>query len=114
MKNTAHRIQDLALPKQSHARRIVLVGLCMLGLFVAAYVYFVGKIVFDVVGRRAAEGRSERMASSISSLQARYFSELKSLDLAQAESIGLHEASHALYAVRAGAEHTALLIGKRP
>ncbi len=103
MKNTVHTIQELALPKQSHARFIVLGGLSLLGLFAAGYVYFVGKIVFDVVGRRTAEASSERLASSISSLQVRYFSEIRSLDIAEAAAHGLYESQHAIYAVRPGA-----------
>ena len=47
---TAAKIQDFALPKEHNVKTIVLVGLSLLAVMVSMYVYFVGKIVFDVVG----------------------------------------------------------------
>lgn len=106
MKNKVTQIQDFALPKQSNAKRIVLSGLAVLALFVSMYMYFVGKIVFDVVGRRTAEASIKASQSSISSLAANYLNGIKSLDIAQANSVGLAVSHDTLYASRTSVAKT--------
>ncbi len=108
MKNTVAHIQEIALPKQSHARTIVLASLAVIGVLVASYVYFVGKIVFDVVGRRTAEASIQKSESAIASLQVAYFSDLKNIDIAQASSVGLQESTDTLYAVRPGSKDSTI------
>ncbi len=98
---TVAKIQEFALPKQRNVKRIVYAGLCVLALAVSMYVYFVGKIVFDVVGRRTAEASIRTAQSSASGLAASYFFEIKNLDVTQAESMGLAVSNHTLYAARA-------------
>jgi hypothetical protein len=98
--NTITKIQELALPKERNARRIVSLGLMTLALMVSMYVYFVGKIVFDVVGRRTAEASIRSLQSSISTTSMAYFDSIKTLDLAAAESAGLYESHDTLYASR--------------
>ena len=100
MNNKITQFQELALPQGSNLKHAVYAGLCILALLVSMYVYFVGKIVFDVIGRRTAMTSVRASQSTISSLEASYFNEIKGLDLAVAESIGLSETHHTLYANR--------------
>jgi len=101
MKNKITQFQELALKTEGNVKRTVVAALCILAVLVSMYVYFVGKIVFDVVGRRTAETSIRGAQSSISSLEVAYFNQLKTLDLAAATSIGLTETHAALYASRA-------------
>lgn len=100
MKNTVAQFQEFALPQQTNVKRIVWVGLSVLLCLVSLYVYFVGKIVFDVVGRRTAEASIRSSQSAISSASADYFNHLKTLTLAQAGSVGLTASKDTLYASR--------------
>ena len=79
-------------------------GLCVLALSVSMYVYFVGKIVFDVVGRRTAEASIRASQSDISDNASKYFAAIKGLDIAQAETMGLAVSNDAQYATRSLAD----------
>ena len=105
---TAARIQDFALPKEQNVKTIVLAGLAVLAVMVSMYVYFVGKIVFDVVGRKTAESSIRTLQSSISTDSMAYFQSMKSLDLASAASLGLTPSSDTLYASRPSDTDTAV------
>lgn len=99
--NTAlHKFETFALPKASSAKRMVIAGLSILAILVSMYMYFVGKIVFDVVARRHAESSIRATQSTVSSLEMAYFKELRTLDLDRAASIGLIESKGTLYANR--------------
>ena len=100
MKNATAQFQTIILPKQSTIRTVVLFASSVLVLFSALYVFFVGKIVFDIVGRRVAESQMQTTESTVSTLEASYYGQLKSLDLARAESVGLTESHDTLYASR--------------
>ena len=100
MTHTIAQIQSYALPKQSNVRRIVSVGFCILALLVSMYVYFVGKIVFDVVARRTAESSIRLAQSSVGGLEVAYFKQLQTLDTSGIESIGLSESHDTLYTSR--------------
>lgn len=100
MTTTAH-IQSIVTPKQSTLRTMILLASSTLVLFSALYVFFVGKIVFDIVGRRVAEAEMQTTSSAVSTLEATYYNQLKSLDLARAETDGLTESHDTLYASRA-------------
>ena len=99
--NTAYKIQEFALPKQQYVKRIVYLGLAVLALSVSMYVYFVGKIVFDVVGRRTAEASIRASQSEISANSTKYFAKMKEVDVAQASGLGLAVSNDTLYATRA-------------
>ena len=99
MKLTMNKFQAVALPS-SNIKPIVLAGLAVLALLTSMYVYFVGKIVFDVVGRRTAESTIEMAQSSVSQLQVAYFDKTRTLTMADAASIGLTESHDTLYASR--------------
>lgn len=101
MKNTVSQLQSMALPKQSNVKLIVHTGIVILALAVSMYVYFVGKIVFDVVGRRTAEASINASQSSISTLAVSYLNHLKTLDIPQATTLGLMVSHDTLYASRA-------------
>lgn len=100
MKNTVAQFQEFALPRQSNVKRIVWVGFAVLAVSVSLYVYFVGKIVFDVVGRRTAEASIRTSQSKISELAVVYYKQVKSLDISQAASAGLSLSHDTLYASR--------------
>ncbi len=98
--NTAYKIQEFALPKQQYVKRIVYFGLALLAVSVSMYVYFVGKIVFDVVGRRTAEASIRTSQSEISANSSEYFAKMKEVDIAQATGLGLAVSNNTLYATR--------------
>ena len=105
---TVARIQDFALPKEQNVKTIVLAGLAILALLVSMYVYFVGKIVFDVVGRRTAEASIRTLQSSIGANSLAYFQQMNTLDLATATSEGFAQSTDTLYASRPADTDTAL------
>ena len=100
MKNTFTRAGAMVLPQESNIKPLVLGGLAILGLLVAAYVYFVGKIVFDVIARREAEKTIHFTQSSVSQLQVAYFNQSRGLTMADAVEVGLAESHRTLYANR--------------
>jgi hypothetical protein len=103
MQNTVSKIQEFAIPKQSNIRPIVLAGISILALFVSLYVYFVGKIVFDVVAEREANMSIRASQSELSSLEVDYYNKIKTVTLAQAPALGLTESNDTLFASRADA-----------
>ena len=109
--NSIARIQDFALPKERNVKTIVYAGLAILAIMVSMYVYFVGKIVFDVVGRKTAEASIRSLQSSISANSMAYLGQMKTLGLASAASVGLSEATNALYASRTADADTGTELG---
>lgn len=100
MKNTVQKIESIALPGEGQARMVVMVGLFILALLVASYVYFVGKIVFDVVARRTAEASIRSKETAVSGLTISYFQKLRGMDMSSALALGLSESHSVLYASR--------------
>ena len=98
-KYTFQQFQAVALPSTT-IKPIVLGGLAVLAVLTSLYVYFVGKIVFDVVGRRTAEATIEMAQSNVGQLQVAYFDKTRSITLADAASVGLSESHDTLYASR--------------
>lgn len=95
------QIQSIALPKQSNIKKIVIFGLSTLALLISMYVYFVGKIVFDVVARRTAESSIRLSQSKVSGLEVAYFKQLQSLSTEEGiASVGLLESHDTLYVSR--------------
>ena len=97
---TFDKIQAAALPT-GNVKTVVLAGLAVLAVLTSMYVYFVGKIVFDVVARRAAESTVAKTQSSVGALQVAYFNQTRTLTMADAASVGLAESHDTLYAMRA-------------
>lgn len=106
MKNTVAQFQEFALPRQGNVKTIVLAGLAVLAVSISMYVYFVGKIVFDVVGRRTAEASIRSSQSQISQLSVKYYQQVKNLDISQASSVGLSLSHNTLYASRTDTTET--------
>lgn len=114
MQNTVAKIQEFALPKQSNIRLVVIFGLSSLAILVSLYVYFVGKIVFDVVAERTALASVHASESQIGVLETQYYDKIKSVTLAEAPALGLSESSDVLYASRGDASsHTVGMVGVR-
>ncbi len=91
----------MALPKRENTRKVVVTGAIIVAILSCTYVYFVGKIVFDVVGRKTAEKDTRSIQSSVGILEAKYFAQLQSLDLTSLAEVGLQESHDTLYATRA-------------
>jgi hypothetical protein len=89
------------MPKQSSIKKVVYFGLCTLALLVSLYVYFVGKIVFDVVARRGAETTLRLAQSKVSELEVSYFKQLQQVNTPSViASVGLSESKDTLYVAR--------------
>ncbi len=106
MNKALHTTKAATLPV-AHVKTVVLMGLAVLALLVSLYIYFVGKIVFDVVARKGAEVAIRNTASDVSAMQTQYFTQIRSLDLAEAQNFGLTKSANVEYAVRDS--HTATL-----
>ena len=91
MKNTISKINSMTMPEQQSTQTIVIVGVCVLAAIVGMYMYFVGKIVFDVVARRQTETEIKLTQSSVGKLQVAYLGQLSSVDIASAYANGLSE-----------------------
>ncbi len=100
MKNPINYIQTKALKDPQQIRTVVFAGLATLALFVSMYVFFVGRIVFDVVARRNAEALIQKTQSQISGMQVAYLGQMRNMDISQAQIIGLAESKDTLYASR--------------
>lgn len=108
MKKTLGRIEAAALPRESNIKPVVLGAVAILVVLVSTYVYFLGKIVFDVIARREAESSIRLTQSSVSQLQVAYFNTTRGLTMDNAAAFGLSEAKAPLYASRTGASSVAL------
>ncbi len=101
-------MQRFANPKAENVKKVVLVGFSILALMVGMYVYFVGKIVFDVVGRKTAQASILNLQSSLASNSTSYFQSMKGLDLASAANLGLTPSDDTQYASRPSDGDTAV------
>ncbi len=104
------KIKEVAVTVDDHKKRIMQIGFAVLGILLSCYIFFVAKIVFDVVGRRTAENSIRAHSSKISALEATYLAKTNSLDLYAAQNLGLEETHHVLYASRTT---TASTVGMR-
>ena len=91
------------MPSQQMTKKIVVAGFCLLALVVSMYVFFIGKIVFDIVARRSAETEIKSLASSSGTLESEYYDKVRSLNLASVDKAGLSLASDVVYAERPAA-----------
>ncbi len=72
----------------------------LMGLSVAMsliYIFFIGKIVFNIVERKNIENVMRDISSTVSSLQVEYFNLNNKIDLAYAKSIGFSESSSVVF-----------------
>ena len=96
----------MVMPKEQHLKNVVVAGILILSVLVSMYVYFVGKIVFDVVARRQAESQIKLAQSEVGKLQVAYLSGLSTVDIASASASGLLESKDTLYASRIASSPT--------
>jgi hypothetical protein len=73
-----------------------------LALCIAAYLYFVGVSIMNVISNREASVESERLRSAVAGLEKDYFSITKAISPEAAGSLGLTGLSEASYVRRAG------------
>lgn len=100
MTSTIAKIEEITFPKRENTKSVVIAGICLVSVLACTYVYFVGKIVFDVIGRRQAEASVRNVQSEVGMLESKYFAELQSLDLNSLATVGLQESHDTLYATR--------------
>ncbi len=84
-------------------RRIFSFMLAAIALFSGLYIYFLGHIVFDIIGRRAAISQTHELASSVGALEVQYISLTNKIDLAYAKANGFTESKSPEFASRKGA-----------
>ncbi|HEU0085861.1 MAG TPA: hypothetical protein VFQ59_02780 [Candidatus Paceibacterota bacterium] len=80
-------------------RRILHALLFTLGALAFMYVLFLGRLVFDIVDRKALESEARSLANEVSALEVKYLSVSDSIDLNLSLSLGYKEA-HPEYATR--------------
>jgi hypothetical protein len=100
MQKHTQKIHTLVAPVQHHAHAVVRAGLWTLGALAFVYVYFVGLTVFDAVGNRATLSSIRKEESAISSLETSYLARIRTLDVADAAALGMHETHSVAYATR--------------
>ncbi len=72
-------------------RRILHIMLWMLLTLSLFYVFFLGNIVFNIVGRKALETRAYTLATEVGDLELNYLSLAQKIDLNLAYSLGFRE-----------------------
>lgn len=100
MNNTILKINALVNPKDYIIERFVILGVCLLAVLIGTYMYFVGRIVFDVVARKQDESQIRLAQSVVGGLQVTYLSELNNIDISNVKTSGLSESVDTEYAVR--------------
>jgi len=106
MKNTITKINTITSPEIQSIKTIVVAGICILTVLLSMYMYFMGKIVFDVIARKQAESEIKLAQSSVGKLQVAYLGELNSVDIASAAQSGLSESKDTIYATRVAVSPT--------
>jgi hypothetical protein len=72
-------------------KRILNIMLWMLFALMGFYVFFLGNMVFNIVERKALEGRALVLSNEVGSLELEYLSMSKKIDLDLAYSLGFKE-----------------------
>ena len=81
-------------------KRILHIMLWCLGVLAFCYVFLLGNMVFNIVGRRVSEIEARSLLNEVGSLESQYFSISNKVDLSLAESMGFKETKDKQYAVR--------------
>lgn len=92
------KVRAVAFAGESHAVQFLSI---MLALCVAAYLYFVGVSIMNVISNREASAEIERVRSSVASLEKDYFTLSKAISPKSADSFGLTTNTEATYVRRA-------------
>ncbi len=106
-------VKSMLLHFEEHDRRIlwifVLFFICSLSL----YIYFLGVSVVAVIARKGAEQRSAAITANIMSLESRYVTMSKHIDLTLAKERGFVEITAPIYISGAGVGDTLTLRSTR-
>jgi hypothetical protein len=77
--------------------------LAVVGVFFALlslYVFFVGKTVINIIGRKTAESEMRALSSSVSNMEIDYMTLAKNIDLDMAQTLGFKEPKDVYFASR--------------
>ena len=90
-------VKSVLLQFEEHDRQILYIFVVFFIFSLSLYVYFLGVSVFAVVERKGAEQRSASLTASIMSLESRYVTMSKRIDLALAHERGFVEVTKPVY-----------------
>ena len=71
--------------------QILNIMLWVLGSIALFYVFLLGSMVFNIIGRKALEGRALALSNDVGNLELKYLSESQKVDLNLAYSLGFKE-----------------------
>lgn len=94
------KVSAIAFAGESHLLQVFSI---MLALSVAAYLYFVGVSIMNVISNREASVESERLRSVVGGLEEEYFALAKAISPDAAGALGLTGTAEASFVRRAGA-----------
>jgi hypothetical protein len=90
-------VKSVLLQFEEHDRRIFWISVVFFVCSLTLYIYFLGVSVFAVIERKGAQQRSAALTSSIMSLESRYVTMSKKIDLALAHERGFVEVTSPIY-----------------
>ncbi len=90
-------VKSVLLQFEEHDRRIFWIFVAFFIFSLSLYIYFLGVSVFAVIERKGAEQRSASLTANIMSLESRYVTMSKKIDLALAHERGFVEVAAPLY-----------------
>ena len=91
---------------EEHDRRIFWILAALLGVVLAAYIYFLGISVYAVVERKSAEKEVGQMNAHISQLESTYVALDRQIDLVLAGELGFADVRVPQYVLRGGEKQT--------
>ena len=105
---TTHALQwnTVRIEKVTLERRLFMALIVLLVLLFMSYMFCVGKVVFAVVERKAAEQNVRELSASISDLESQYIRLSQSIDTSRAQALGFTEPASVGFADVNGAKLT--------
>jgi hypothetical protein len=102
---------SVSLSLEHPLERMILRALFVcIALAILAYLYLVSASVLNVMARKEAAADSTRLQSSIAEMEHQYFALNKSVDIAQAQAIGLSDLPAPQYVYRPGNAAAATMV----
>ena len=90
-------VRSVLLQFEEHERRILWIFVAFFIFSLSLYIYFLGVSVFAVIERKGAEQRAASLTANIMSLESRYVTMSKRIDLALAHERGFVEITTPVY-----------------
>jgi hypothetical protein len=90
-------VKSVLLQFEEHDRRILWIFVAFFIFSLSLYIYFLGVSVFAVIERKGAEQHSASLTANIMSLESRYVTMSKRIDLALAHERGFVEITAPVY-----------------